>query len=148
MEIIKTCKISKCKVDSFLVKFPTLRLYVLLVNCNLCCFQNTPRQLFYDFPFFIGDYDETYIQKHQTFFANLQKSSPKLEAAVIQVTLNVEKISPDPWVGKIWVFPSIFHELEKKSRKLVSHIWELCGFSNSIKFQPKPIRWQYSSFFP
>ena len=23
------------------------------------------------------------------------------------------KISPDPWMGKIWVFPSIFHELGK-----------------------------------
>ena len=30
--------------------------------------------------------------------------------------------------------------------KLVSHIWELCGFLNSIDFYSKPMVWEYISF--
>ena len=62
------------------------------------------------------------------------------------------KISQNPWMGKIWVFPSTFHKLGKNIHihweiwKLVSHIWELCGFLNSIEFYSKPIVWEYISF--
>ena len=30
--------------------------------------------------------------------------------------------------------------------KLISHIWELCGFINSIDFYSKPMVWEYISF--
>ena len=45
-----------------------------------------------------------------------------------------------PWIGKIYS-----HTLGNLW-KLNSHIWELCGFINSIDFYSKPMVWEYISF--
>ena len=45
-----------------------------------------------------------------------------------------------PWVGK--KYPNTLGN----PWKLVSHIWELRGFYNSIDFSSKPIVWEYNSF--
>ena len=54
--------------------------------------------------------------------------------------------------GKIYGY-SYFLWIEKKYShtlgniwKLVSHIWELCGFLNSMGFYSKPLVWEYISF--
>ena len=45
-----------------------------------------------------------------------------------------------PWIGKK------YSQTLGNLWKLVSHIWELCGFLNSIEFYSKPIVWEYISF--
>ena len=45
-----------------------------------------------------------------------------------------------PWIGKKYS-----HTLGNLW-KLVSHIWKLCGFLNSIDFDSKPMVWEYISF--
>ena len=76
-----------------------------------------------------------------------------LHFQLLQLVCFTGKISQNAWVGKIWVFSLIFHELGKKYFialgnlwKIVSYIWELCGFFNSIDFNSKPAVWEYNSF--
>ena len=45
-----------------------------------------------------------------------------------------------PWIGKKYS-----HTLGN-IWKLFSHIWEMCGFLNSIDFYSKPMIWKYISF--
>ena len=45
-----------------------------------------------------------------------------------------------PWIGKKYFIAL------GNLWKIVSHIWELCGFFNSIDFYSKPTVWEYDSF--
>ena len=65
------------------------------------------------------------------------------------------KISQNPWVEKMcipiiyfpWIGKKYSHTL-RNLWKLISHIWELCGFFNSTGFYSNPIVWEFSVPIP